>query len=172
MNGIRKYGFTLMLLLGLLLLTRFNQKVGWQAVELTWSSIQNMLFLLLPILVLVGLLDQWVHKERLMKYMGQKGGQKGILICLLLGGIAAGPLYVAFPIALLLLEKGASIRYIVFFLGVWTTAKLPVVIYEWTSFGLTFTLLHIGFGLLFYYWLGILFEKMYSPHQILSKNKA
>ncbi|PEE25936.1 hypothetical protein CON98_33275, partial [Bacillus toyonensis] len=77
----------------------------------------------------------WVKKETLMKYMGKNSGVYGILFSLLLGGIAAGPLYVAFPIAALLLQKGASIRYIVFFLGVWTTAKLPILVYEFSSFG-------------------------------------
>lgn len=45
------------------------------------------------------------EKETLMKYMGEKSGIYGILFSLLLGGIAAGPLYVAFPIAALLLKK-------------------------------------------------------------------
>lgn len=40
-----------------------------------------------------------------MKYMDKKSGIYGILFSLLLGGIAAGPLYVAFPIAALLLKK-------------------------------------------------------------------
>ena len=99
--------------------------------------------------------------------MGKKSGIYGILFSLLLGVIGAGPLYVAFPIAALLLKKGASIRYIVFFLGVWTTAKLPVIVYEFASFGVKFTLIHICFGLLFFYLMGIIFEKFYEHRQLL-----
>lgn len=107
------------------------------------------------------------EKETLMKYMGEKSGMYGILFSLLLGGIAAGPLYIAFPIAALLLKKGASIRYIVFFLGVWTTAKLPILVYEFSSFGATFTLIHICFGLVFFYVMGLIFERFYNQEELL-----
>jgi len=126
-----------------------------------------MLVLLPPVLLFVSLLDKWVEKETLIKYMGKKSGIYGTLFSLLLGVIAAGPLYVAFPMAVLFLKKGASIRYIVFFLGVWTTAKLPTAVYEFASFGVKFTLIHICFGLVFYYVLGMIFEKFYDQRQLL-----
>ncbi|WP_342601189.1 permease [Psychrobacillus sp. FSL H8-0483] len=162
MNELKKYRFFFILLFGLIILTLINQSLGWKAFELTGNSILNMLFLLPPVLIFVGLLDKWVEKETLIKYMGKKSGIYGILFSLLLGVIAAGPLYLAFPIAVLLLKKGASIRNVVFFLGVWTTAKLPVVVYEFVSFGVKFTLIHICFGLVFYYLMGIVFEKFYD----------
>lgn len=167
MKELKRYRFFFVLLLGLFLLTFINQSLGWRALQLTGNSILDMLLLLPPVLLFVGLLDQWVKKETLMKYMGEKSGMYGILFSLLLGGIAAGPLYVAFPIAALLLKKGASIRYIVFFLGVWTTAKLPILVYEFSSFGATFTLIHIGFGLVFFYIMGLIFERFYNQEELL-----
>ncbi|MEI5911638.1 permease [Bacillus cereus group sp. Bce005] len=167
MKELKRYRFFFVLLLGLFILTFINQSLGWIALQLTGNSILDMLLLLPPVLLFVGLLDQWVKKETLMKYMGEKSGMYGILFSLLLGGIAAGPLYVAFPIAALLLKKGASIRYIVFFLGVWTTAKLPILVYEFSSFGATFTLIHIGFGLLFFYIMGLIFERFYDQGELL-----
>lgn len=167
MNELKRYRFFFILLFGLIILTFINQSVGWNAFQLTGNGILDMLFLLPPVLIFVGLLDKWVEKETLIRYMGDKSGIYGILFSLLLGVIAAGPLYVAFPIAALLLKKGASIRYIVFFLGVWTTAKLPVIVYEFASFGVKFTLIHICFGLLFFYLMGIIFEKFYKHRQLL-----
>ncbi|MDQ6597770.1 hypothetical protein E2K98_25315 [Bacillus salipaludis] len=167
MNELKRYRFFFILLFVLIILTFVNQSVGWSAFQLTGKSILDMLFLLPPVLIFVGLLDKWVEKEQLIRYMGEKSGIYGILFSLLLGVIAAGPLYVAFPIAALLLKKGASIRYIVFFLGVWTTAKLPVIVYEFASFGVKFTLIHICFGLLFFYLMGIIFEKFYKHPQLL-----
>ncbi|OJD58716.1 hypothetical protein BAU26_19615 [Bacillus sp. N35-10-4] len=167
MKELKRYRFFFVLLLGLFILTFINQSLGWRALQLTGNSILDMLLLLPPVLLFVGLLDQWVKKETLMKYMGEKSGMYGILFSLLLGGIAAGPLYVAFPIAALLLKKGASIRYIVFFLGVWTTAKLPILVYEFSSFGATFTLIHIGFGLVFFYIIGLIFERFYNQEELL-----
>lgn len=172
MMKLKRYRFFFILLLGLLLLTFMNQAIAIKTVQLTGKSILDMLFLLPPIFILVGLLDQWVTKETLISYMGEKSGIYGVLFTLLLATVAAGPLYIAFPIAILLLKKGASVRYIVFFLGAWSTVKLPVLLYEFTSFGLKFTLIHICFGLVFYYLTGILFEKLYSQEKLLKDNST
>ncbi|MBP0723684.1 permease [Bacillus sp. RG28] len=170
MNEVKKYRFFFILFSGLIILTFINFKLGWKAFEITGTNILNMLFLLPPVLLFVSLLDKWVEKETLIKYMGKKSGLYGTFFSLLLGVIAAGPLYVAFPMAVLFLKKGASIRYIVFFLGVWTTAKLPTIVYEIASFGVKFTLIHICFGLVFYYVLGMIYEKFYDGRQLLKFN--
>ncbi|MFD2671452.1 permease [Marinicrinis sediminis] len=166
MGELKRYRFFLLLLLVLLTLTLVNPSLGREAFWLTGQSITDMLFLLPPIFLFVALLDKWVKKETLITYMG-KNSMVGILFILLLGVVAAGPLYVAFPIAVLLLKKGAGIRYMVFFLGVWTSAKLPVLIYEFDSFGIRFSLLRITFSLIFFYLLGLLFEKLYDQRQLL-----
>lgn len=168
MKILRKYRFFFILLIGLIILTFINHSIGWKATQLTGKSILDMLFLLPPVLIFVGLLDQWIEKETLIRYMGKNSGFYGIFFALFLGVIAAGPLYVAFPIAVLFLKKGASLRYVVFFIGVWSTAKLPVVVYELASFGVKFTLIHICFGLMFSYFLGVIFEKIYAPQQLMN----
>ncbi|MBQ4901183.1 hypothetical protein KB559_20270 [Paenibacillus sp. Marseille-P2973] len=59
---------------------------------------------------------------------------------------------------------------IMLFIGLalaWSTVKLPVLVYEFTSFGLKFTFIHICFGLVFNYLTGILFEKIYSKQKLL-----
>jgi uncharacterized membrane protein YraQ (UPF0718 family) len=167
MKKLKRYRFFWILLLVLLFIALMNQSIAIKAIQLAGNSILDMLVLLPPIFILVGLLDQWVRKETLIRYMGEKSGFYGIFFSLLLATVAAGPLYIAFPIAALLLKKGASVRYIVFFLGAWSTVKLPVLVYEFTSFGSKFTLIHICFGLVFYYLSGILFEKVYTKHQLL-----
>ncbi|WP_368915788.1 permease [Exiguobacterium acetylicum] len=149
-----------------------NQAIGLKAVQVTAQSVVDMIILLPPIFILVDLLDQWVLKELLNRYMGSDSSFTGILFTLVLATVAAGPLYIAFPIAVLLLRKGASVWYVVFFLGAWSTVKLPVLIYEFTSFGLPFTSIHIGFGLLFYYVMGLLFEKVYDQQQILRNDQT
>jgi len=167
MTILKKYRFFSILLLGLLIIAFINHSIALKTVQITGKSILDMLFLLPPIFILVGLLDQWVKKESLIRYMGEKSGIYGVFFTLLLATVAAGPLYIAFPIAVLLLKKGASVRYIVFFLGAWSTVKLPVIVYEITSFGSKFTLIHIFFGLVFYYSTGILFEKFYNRQTLI-----
>lgn len=172
MTVLKRYRFFLVLLSILLLVICIDQAVGLEAIRLTGRSMLDMIVLLPPIFVLVGLLDQWVPKELLIRYMGSDSGLTGILFTLVLATIAAGPLYIAFPIAVLLLRKGAGVRYVVFFLGAWSTVKLPVLVYEFTSFGLPFTSIHIGFGLLFYYVTGILFERYYDRQQLLQHDQT
>ena len=172
MTVLKRYRFFLVLLSILLLVICIDQAVGLEAIRLTGRSMLDMIVLLPPIFVLVGLLDQWVPKELLIRYMGSDSGLTGILFTLVLAMVAAGPLYIAFPIAVLLLRKGAGVRYVVFFLGAWSTVKFPVLVYEFTSFGLPFTSIHIGFGLLFYYVTGILFERYYDRQQLLQHDQT
>ncbi|SDC32689.1 Predicted permease [Pelagirhabdus alkalitolerans] len=158
----------LLLVLGFIYL--FNQETAQDAVFLTWDSLVDMMALLPPILMLVGLMDQWIDKEMLMKYMGDDSKFTGIFITLLLGGLAAGPLYIAFPIAIMLLKKGSNIRYVVFFFGVWTIAKLPIVLYEIASFGWGYTIVHVGFGLVFFYIMGIIFERIFDKDELIKQD--
>jgi uncharacterized membrane protein YraQ (UPF0718 family) len=169
---MKKYRFLMIMSLLSVLLLVLKPSAGLEAGQLTMKSIMEMLILLPPILIIVGLLDKWIEKDTLIRYMGKDSGIYGILFALLLGTIAAGPLYIAFPIAVLLLKKGAGVRYIVFFLGVWSTAKLPVVIYELASFGIKFTMIHISFGLVFAYILGVVFERFYHPQVFLKDAEA
>lgn len=86
----------------------------------------------------------------MIKYMGNHAGLKGLFFAFVLGTVAAGPLYAAFPIAALLIKKGARIAYVTFFLGVWSAAKLPLVLFEITSLGAKFTAIHIITMILIY----------------------
>lgn len=141
--------------------------LGADAVAITGNTLIDMLMLLPPILLFVGLLDVWVPKETMIKYMGEGSGVIGVVIAFLLGAISAGPLYLAFPIAAMLLKKGALIRHVVFFLGVWTVAKLPVLIYELAALGALFTAIHVGLGLAFFYVLGLWFERQFDEKTLL-----
>ncbi|HAS73197.1 MAG TPA: permease [Clostridiales bacterium UBA8960] len=143
MKTAKHYKWTLVVfaILGLLLI--FIPEIGKKATWLSLSNFANMFAVLPPIMLLIGLLDVWVPKEVMIKFMGEKSGVLGILVAFLLGALAAGPLYAAFPIAAILLKKNARLSYVIFFLGVWSTAKLPLVMFEIASFGGTFTAIHI-----------------------------
>lgn len=126
-----------------LLLYGYNQAMGAKAFSITLSNLEQMLLLIPPIFIIMGLMDVWVPKETLMKYMGNGSGAKGLLIAFVLGTVAAGPIYIAFPMGVLLLKKGAKLSNVIFFFGVWSSTKLPIILFEAASFGLKFTLIHI-----------------------------
>lgn len=88
----------------------FYPVIGQKSLKITWSNVLDMLAVIPPIFVLLGLLDVWVKKETMMKFLGDKSGLLGIAIAFFLGSAAAGPLYAAFPIAGVLLKKAVNFQ--------------------------------------------------------------
>jgi len=101
---------------------------------------KTMLLVIPPIFILLGLLDVWVPREKMMKYMGPGSGIKGGVLAFLLGSFAAGPLYGAFPVAAVLMKKGASFTNIMILIGAWSTTKIPMLLFEMSALGLRFAL--------------------------------
>ncbi len=99
------------------------------------------------VLVLIGLFDAWVPKETVERSLGQRSGIRGVLLAVLLGTGAAGPLYAAFPIGLALREKGARTANLVIFLGAWATIKLPMLMMESAFLGPRFAMLRLALTL-------------------------
>ncbi len=159
MQILKRYRWFLLLVMIFLIILGFQKSIAFDAIKITGDSLLSMLMLLPPILIFVGLLDTWISQETIMKYLGDESRFLSVILIFLLGSIAAGPLYVAFPIALLLLEKGVRTQLVVFFLGVWVVAKLPIILYETVALGLVFTVIHISLGLVFFYYLGFYIEK-------------
>lgn len=98
----------------------------------------EMLSVLPPIFVLLGLLDVWVERTTIMKYMGENSGLLGSLLIFIMATAAAGPLYAAFPIAIVLLKKGVKLFNVFLFLGIWSTAKVPSLLFEMTNLGIKY----------------------------------
>lgn len=115
-------------------------EIGIASFEIAKSNLTEMLSVLPPIFILLGLLDVWVDKETMMRYMGKGSGLKGIGIAFTLGAVAAGPLYAAFPVATVMMKKGASLFNVFIFIGAWSTAKIPLLSFEMASLGMQFTL--------------------------------
>lgn len=101
---------------------------------------KTMLLVIPPIFILLGLLDVWVPREKMIRYMGAGSGVKGGVLAFLLGSFAAGPLYGAFPFAAVLMKKGASFTNILIFIGAWSTTKIPMLLFEISALGPRFAL--------------------------------
>lgn len=118
-----------------------------RAAGITMSNLKEMLLVLPPIFIILGLLDVWVPREQMIRLMGEGSGLRGILLAFLLGSAAAGPLYAAFPVAQVLLKKGASTRNVFILLGAWSTTKIPMLMFELTKMGARFTLTRLAVDL-------------------------
>jgi len=135
MKLIKRYRMFLILLLINLIMLFMYPDIGKKSFSITGQNIIEMLSVIPPIFILLGLMDVWVKKETMMKYMGSNSGIKGILIAFLLGSAAAGPLYAAFPVAGILLKKGSKLSNVLIFIGAWSTTKIPLLLFEASSLG-------------------------------------
>ena len=144
----------------------YQPEVGTKSLLISLGDAKIILSILPPILILVGLLDVWVPKETIMRYMGDDSGASGLIFAFLLGAFAAGPLFVAFPIAAMLARKGARLANILFFIGIWTGVKLPLLIFEYSFFGGTFTYIHASVNVVLFLLGSLLIEKM-APKESL-----
>lgn len=120
--------------------------IGWKALSLTWENVIEMLSFLPPIFILLGLMDVWINRETMMHYMGRDSGLRGNLLAFALGSAAAGPLYAAFPMAGLLMKKGAGMFNVFIFIGAWSSTKIPLLMFETATLGLRFMLLRKVFN--------------------------
>ncbi|MGD1821792.1 MAG: permease [Pleomorphochaeta sp.] len=137
---IKRYKWFLIILTINIIIGIVYPDIGRTSFKNTESNLLEILSVIPPIFILLGLLDVWVDRETMIKYLGKGSKLKGFLIALLLGSVAAGPLYAAFPIALLMVKKRASLFNIFVFIGAWSTTKIPMLTFEMASLGLNFTL--------------------------------
>jgi len=113
----------------------------------TWDYFVEVIIILIPVAVLMGLFEVWVPKEAIGKHLGRESGWKGIALSFLFGTAPTGPLYIAFPIAGMLLKKGASPFNVVVFLNTWAAVKIPQLILEARFLGPTFMLVRLALTL-------------------------
>lgn len=118
----------------------WNKDIGLKAVDTVKFSFKEMIMVLPPVFILLGLIDVWVPKDTMVKFMGEESGLIGILLSFLLGSAAAGPLYGAFPVAAVFMKKGVKFTNILIFIGAWSTTKIPMFLFEMASLGSKFAL--------------------------------
>ena len=144
---VKRYRVFLLLVLANIIIGLILPDIGKKSLELTKANLLEMLSVIPPIFVLLGLLDVWVDRATMMKYTGKGSGLKGVLIAFLLGSAAAGPLYAAFPVAGVMMKKGSSLMNVFIFIGAWSTTKIPMLTFEAASLGLPFTLTRLALSI-------------------------
>jgi len=117
--------------------------------------------MILPaVMVIMGLFSVFISKKQVVKYMGKTSGIKGILLAIFFGALPTGPLYVAFPIAVTLKNKGARISNIVIFLSAWACIKIPQELVELQFLGLKFTIIRLLLTIIFVVIMGLFMERL------------
>lgn len=144
---IKRYRSFLITAAIMFLFTMVNYELGVKAIGITAHSFKEMLLVVPPVFVILGLLDVWVPREAMVRYMGEESGILGAVLAFIIGSAAAGPLYGAFPIAAVFMKKGVGFRNILIFLGAWSTTKIPMFLYETAALGLRFSLARLAINI-------------------------
>jgi len=126
----------------------------------SWEFFIEMIWILPAVMVLMGLFTVWVSKETVVKYLGKTSGIKGIFLAIFFGALPTGPLYVAFPVAAVLIKKGAKISNIIIFLSAWACIKIPQEMVELKFLGLEFMVLRLILTIVFVVIMGLSIEKI------------
>ncbi|WP_427338937.1 permease [Caloranaerobacter sp. DY30410] len=138
MKIIKRYSFPLVGIFIMMIITIFNRNLGMKAFNTAVYSIKEMVLVIPPVFIILGLLDIWIPRETMVKYMGEDSGVKGVILAIILGSAAAGPLYGAFPIAAIFMKKGVKFSNVLIFIGAWSTTKIPMFLFEMSSLGVRF----------------------------------
>jgi hypothetical protein len=144
---LRRYIYAIAAAAAMAALLVFWPGVGLPAGERLINGLGEMLTVLPPVFIMLGLLDVWVPRETMVRLMGEGSGIKGSLLAIFLGSAAAGPLYAAFPVAAVFMKKGARFTNVVLFLGAWSTTKVPMLLFELSSMGPLFAFTRLGLSL-------------------------
>lgn len=140
-----KYVFVMIFIYSALF--KLDAVLARKAIETTQFSLKEMLMVIPPIFILLGLLDVWVPKETMTRFMGEGSGIKGVLLSFFIGSAAAGPLYGAFPVAAVFMKKGVSFQNVMIFIGAWSTTKIPMFLFEMSALGAKFALLRLALNI-------------------------
>ena len=135
---LKQYGFLLFSIALAMLCWFMDSERAEHGLALAADGIVDMLGFLPPIFVLLGLFDVWVDRETVIRLMGKESGLMGAFLVFMLGSLAAGPLYMAFPVAGVLLKKRAGLFQVFIFIGTWAIAKVPMLLFETSCFGFSY----------------------------------
>ncbi|MEA4921415.1 MAG: permease [Clostridiaceae bacterium] len=137
-NKVKDNLFIVFIALAYIVVFTIKPIMGIASIKNSVYYIKEMLMIMPVIFVLTSLLDLWIPKEKIMKYLGTEAKTKGVVLSLVLGSISAGPIYAAFPLCVMLHKKGASIRNLVIILSAWAVIKVPMLLNELKFLGLQF----------------------------------
>lgn len=135
-SRLAEYRLVLLLLAVDAVLAFWRPALAADATATSGRFLVEVLLVLPPVMVLMGLLDVWVPRALVESHLGPGTGALGTGLAMLLGTAAAGPLYAAFPVAVSLQRKGARLASVVLFLGTWATIKTPMIMMEASFVGL------------------------------------
>jgi uncharacterized membrane protein YraQ (UPF0718 family) len=122
----------------------------------------DLIMVLPPAFILIGLFEVWVKKEKVEKHLGKDSGLKGHLWAVLLAGTTVGGIIVAFPVAASLYKKGAGLAVVFSYISASAIARIPMTLFEATFIGIKFSIIRLAVSIPLVIISSILLEKLLS----------
>jgi hypothetical protein len=111
--------------------------------------------------LLTGLIDAWLPAKLVAKHLGSRSGFMGSVYSFLIGSLMVGPLYLAFPMAIILLKKGISKFNVILFIGAWSVFPVGQEIFEIHFMGFRFFMLRAILSIIFVVLISVIMDKMH-----------
>ncbi|MGM0396789.1 MAG: permease [Bacillota bacterium] len=131
-----------------------------------WSNFlvfaRDMVLILPPAFVLIGLFDVWAKRESVEKHFGDNNNPLRFLWSVLLASTTVGGTFVAFPLANSMYHKGAKFSSIITYITAASLFMIPMSIMEASMLGIKFTVIRLIGSLPFIIIGAILLEKYFE----------
>ena len=144
---------------GVLLLLQFPQNAEL-ATNTARSYVLELVTILPAVMVVVGLFNVFVSRERVVQFMGKSSGPRGVVLSIIAGALPTGPLYIALPLAAALLKKGARVSNVIIMLSAWACIKLPQELFELQFLGWRFMVTRLVLTILLVVPMGMAIERI------------
>jgi len=164
MEIFKKFKFPILIVFVYIGLAVWIPSAASRSSIVTIDYFKEMALIMPPVFIMMGLMEVWIPKDKIQKWLGSESGIKGAAISFALGTLPTGPLYVAFPMTATLIRKGASITNMVVFLGSWSALKIPQLIVEIKFLGVSFALARFILTLMALMLIGFLMEAILRKH--------
>ena len=92
LKKIKDNRFFVLVSLAYIALSLIKPSMGLDSVKNAAYYLKEMLLIMPVIFVLTALLDLWVPKDKIMRYLGQEAGAKGRGLSFVIGSVSAGPI--------------------------------------------------------------------------------
>jgi len=121
---------------------------GLAAIERALGSAGRTLITVLPLfaagLLLAGLVQQLVPRDRVRNWLGSASGLRGLLLATGIGIVTPGGPFTSFPLVVALAEAGADIGVLVAYLTSWSVLGMNrILVWEIPLLGAHFVLLRV-----------------------------
>jgi uncharacterized membrane protein YraQ (UPF0718 family) len=135
---------------------------------------KDMILILPPAFVLIGLFDVWAKNETIEKHFGKTSSPLRFIWSILLASTTVGGTFVAFPVANALFHKGAKLSSIFTYVTSASLFMIPMTIMEASMLGIKFSAVRLISSIPFIIGGSILLEKVFEKTNyklpVLDKN--